>query len=277
METAVFLTKLDKNPQENRRKLNAKSYEKVSFVQEGFSRFYFGQEFCERLIPPEEELKHALDLAKELKMEFTLVTPYVTEKGLEQWEKLLETLYSLRPHSEVVINDWGILHLFGERFPQFTKVLGRLQTKQKRGPRILRLMEKVPVEMIEHFMCFNVDAPHLSAFYNSLGINRFELDNPPQGIKRTGSTQASLYFPYVYVSTTRMCLTNQSDHRRESMRAIFPCSRECREIHFNIEHNEIPIKVTIAGNTQFYYSDLLPSSLEELYINRLVFQPEIPM
>lgn len=242
-----------------------------------FHRLYFGQEFCERLIPTKSWLEKALNFKEERSIEFTFLTPFVSEAGLRKWEEILEILYSLSPESEVVINDLGIYHLIRERFPRFTKVLGRLLTKQKRGPRILRMEGKVPEQMIEHFRRFNADVPFLSVFYKELGFNRIELDNTLQGISRDSDMPASLYFPHIYVSTTRMCLTNQSDNRKESMRAIFPCKKECRNIRFTIEHNEIPVPVTIAGNTQFILSEKLPPSPEGLHIDRLVFEPERPI
>ncbi|MCE1246455.1 MAG: hypothetical protein LWY06_07415 [Firmicutes bacterium] len=244
---------------------------------EAFDRLYFGQEFCERLIPSEKDLKEALDFAGLKKAGFTFLTPFVTEQGLEMWGRLLEKLYSLKPDCEVVVNDVGILHLIREKFSGFVPVLGRLLTKQKRGPQILRMEGKVPDSTIEHFRRFNADVPVLAGFYHQLGINRIELDNTLQGISRDNTTAASLYFPYAYVSTTRMCLTNQSDNRTRSMRAIFPCKHECADIHFEIEHGEIPIPVTIAGNTQFIVNRRLPESPDSLYIDRLVYEPEIPV
>ncbi|MCD4782931.1 MAG: hypothetical protein K8T10_03760 [Candidatus Eremiobacteraeota bacterium] len=242
-----------------------------------FNRLYFGQEFCEKLIPSTNDIGKALDFAQNNNMEFTFLTPFVTEDGLEKWEKILEYMHGMKPGAEVVINDMGIFHLIRERFPDFKRVLGRLLTKQKRGPRILRMKGKVPDETIEHFQRFNADAPKLAGFYKNLGFTRIELDNTLQGISRDNETPASLYFPYIYVSTTRMCLTNQCDDRKESMRAIFPCKKECRQIHFTIEHGEIPIPVTIAGNTQFIYNDRLPESPDNLHIDRLVYEPCVPV
>lgn len=241
------------------------------------SRLYFGQEFCERLLPGKSDMEKALEFADKHEMEFTFVTPFVTERGLEMWEELLEHLHNLNPGVEVVINDLGIFHLIREKHTDFKPVLGRLLTKQKRGPRILRLQGKVPDEMIDHFRRFNADVPQVSGFYQKLGFTRIELDNTLQGISRDGDMPASLYFPYIYVSTTRMCLTNNCDDRKESLRAIFPCKKECQKIHFRISHREIPVDVIVAGNTQFIHNDRLPENLEELGIDRLIFEPEIPI
>jgi len=242
-----------------------------------FNRLYFGQEFCERLIPTKSQLEKSLKFAEKNNLKFTFITPFVTEDGLIKWETILEHLHSLNPDAEVVINDIGILHLIRERFQSFKRVLGRLLTKQKRGPRILRMEGNVPDQMIQHFRRFNADVPHLAKFYRELGFQRIELDNTLQGIHRDSDTPASLYFPYIYVSTTRMCLTNQCDNRKESMRAIFPCERECRRIHFKIKHGEIPGPVTVAGNTQFIFNEKLPDSPGEIFIDRLVYEPEIPI
>lgn len=242
-----------------------------------FQRLYFGQEFCDRLIPTSDDLLFALNFAKDNNLSFTLLTPFSSEIGLEKWEKILETLYRESPDNEVVFNDMGVLHLILEKFPRFKKILGRLLTKQKRGPRILRIMGKVPEEMIDHFRRFNADVPKLAKFYREIGIERMELDNALQGINRDSNMPASLYYPYIYVSTTRMCLTNQSNDRQENMRAIFPCKRECHNAHFEIQHQEIPLPVTIAGNTQFIYNDKLPENPSEIFIDRLVYEPQIPI
>lgn len=242
-----------------------------------FSRIYFGQEFCERLIPGIKELEKAIIFAEESGLAFTFVTPFVTEAGLESWGNLLEKLHELAPGSEVVFNDLGLFDLSKEKYGGFVNLLGRLLIKQKRGPRILRLMNKAPEEMIGHFRRFNADYPQLARFYKELGFSRYELDNTLQGIERDSEVPASIYFPYLYVTTTRMCLVNQCDSRTESMRAIFPCKQECRRMDFEISHSEIPTPVILAGNTQFIKNENLPQDLEKNLIDRLVYQPEIPI
>lgn len=72
-----------------------------------FSRVYFGNEFCQRLIPSAKELEQVLDFVSEKSLPFTLVTPYVTDEGLRILESLLLKLEKRKPGSEVVVNDWG--------------------------------------------------------------------------------------------------------------------------------------------------------------------------
>lgn len=242
-----------------------------------FDRIYFGQEFCERLAPTLDEMNKAFVFAKKKGADFTLVTPFVTEEGLEKWAQMAKEYLELYPGGEIVFNDFGIFDEIMGHHPRATPILGRLLTKQKRGPRIQRLRGQVPETMMEHFRRFNADAPHLSTFYKSLGIKRIELDNTLQGIARDDDFRASLYYPYYYVSTSRMCLVNQCDDREEPMRAIFPCKRECRQVRFKITHSEIPAQITLAGNTQFGINKNLPPQPGEIYVDRLVYEPEPPV
>lgn len=245
--------------------------------QGGYGRLYFGQEFCERLLPSVGQLDQMLDQARELGLAFTLVTPYVTEEGLERVEALVEHLSGRGSEYEVVVNDWGVLHWLRESYPKIVPVLGRLLTKQKRGPRILNLKGLVPDAMLDHFRRSNVDLQIMVEFLKKMGITRVELDNLLQGVARENPLAASIYTPYAYISTTRLCLTNSCDHRTQSLRAIFPCGQECRIYRFRLTHPSMPVPLILGGNTYFYRLDELPANLEQLGIDRVVFQPEIPI
>ncbi len=62
------------------------------------------------------------------------MTPFVTNRGLEQLEELLPVLAQTLPDAEVVVNDWGVLQLLRSEYPELKPVLGRLLNKSKRGP-----------------------------------------------------------------------------------------------------------------------------------------------
>ena len=242
-----------------------------------FDRLYYGCEFCERLIPSRPRLEEALTFAAERDMAFTCITPYVTDAGADRLKPTLEWLAENRPGAEVVVNDWGMLHFLSERELPLEPVLGRLLTKQKRGPRLLRVTSRVPEAMVDHFRRSNVDVPVLREFLQSKGVHRVELDNLPHGIARDPGMPASLYYPYLYVSTTRLCLSNSCDRRTKPLRAIFPCGQECQTYTFRLSHEDMPVELLLRGNTQFYVNEKLPDNLHELGIDRLVFEPEIPL
>ena len=79
-------------------------------------------------------------------MDFTFVTPYVTNKGLKQLEALLQAVAREVPQAEVIFNDWGVFHFLQEAQLPVTPVLGRLLTKLKKGPRIMNIIDQVPAE-----------------------------------------------------------------------------------------------------------------------------------
>ena len=262
MEKAIFIS-------------NTKNLE---LITREYTRLYFGIEFCERLIPSTEELSYILNFTIANNMDFTFVTPFVTDNGLKKLEPLIEYLVNFEKQVEIVINDWGFLSLLKKRKWNGPLVLGRLLTKQKRGPRIMNVLHKLPKAAVEHFRQSNIDVPILSDFLIENGIYRVELDNLLQGISRPNSLlKGSLYFPYAYVTVTRYCLIASSVSKTTIFRSISPCNKECQNHEFELSHASMPVKLLLKGNTQFFRNDNLPNDLESLNIDRLVFEPKLPI
>lgn len=262
MERAIFISNIDN----------------LKYVDSKYSRLYFGNEFCQRLIPSLEDLKKAAEFILKKRMDFTLVTPYVTDEGLEVLRPIAEFVARNLPEAEFVINDWGVLRILRKEFDFLKFVLGRLLTKQKRGPRILSLKDKIFPDTIRHFKGSNIDVPELSEFLMNNGIVRVELDNLLQGIDRENpSLRASLYIPYNYVTTTRYCLTAGCVTGENHLRSISNCNKECQKYTFRLRHKKMPVDLLLKGNTQFFKNNSLPSNLEKLNIDRIVYQPEIPI
>jgi len=251
--------------------------EHLSLLDESHQRVYFGNEFCERLIPGREDLQQVAAWADSHSLPLTLVTPYVTDEGLRSIRRLLEEAGKLNCLDEVVFNDWGVLTLLEESGERFAPVLGRLLTKQKRGPRILNMMEKVPPAMLAHFRRTSADSESFSSFLRQRGISRIELDNLLQGIERTSDTPASLHIPYAYVSTTRYCLTAYAGSENPYFRKIEPCDRQCRRYSFELRNRGMPVILFLKGNTYFFKNPDLPDNPEKLRIDRIVESPVIPM
>jgi hypothetical protein len=263
MEQAIFISKV----------------KDLEYVTLQYSRLYFGIEFCQNLIPTMEDLEYILRFISEKEMYITLVTPYVNNRGIEKLKLLSEYLITHQPQSEIVINDWGFLNWIHKRYPNLNLVLGRLLTKQKRGPRILKLIDKVSETMVEHFRQSNVDSSLLTEFLINKGIKRVEFDNPFQGLSRPShSLKGSLYTPFVYVTTTRFCPTTLGEKRiNKPLRAILPCNKGCQRYTFRLTHTQMPVELLLKGNTQFFKNEYLPKDLDQLTIDRLVYQPTIPL
>nr|AQS32425.1 hypothetical protein [uncultured archaeon] len=250
----------------------------LKYWNKKYTRLYFGNEFCQRLIPTAEDLDSVINFVKKNNIKLSFVTPFVTNEGINKLEPLLELLNKKLPESEVIINDYGTLELMREKKFKLKPVLGRLLTKQKRGPRIINIMDKLPKPAIKHFRKSNAEVPIFQEFLVKNGFERVELDNLLQGIEDDFSKskiKASLYYPYAYVTTTRFCLTAICD-KKDAIPGIYPCKRECQKYGpFKLTNKHMPVPLLLKGNTQFFENKKLPKDLEERGIDRLVYEPEL--
>ncbi len=289
MERAVFITKLSQ----------------LKYVNEEYSRLYYGNEFCERLIPSLQDLKEILGYIKIRGLNFSFVSPYVTNIGLGKIKVIFEFLKVEKINCEVIINDWGLLNLINYEYLNFQPVLGRLLTKQKRGPRLIKLLKrqvrprlkvnpespgqrqilihkKLPFDLDPYYKGSNASSvPIIHNFLISQHIKRIELDNIAQGLflkLPKDKILASVYLPYVYISTTFFCPTAGCDQKKKSLLKIKPCNRQCQRYLFKLRHKTMPKVIYLKGNTQFYKNTRLSMrELEESGVDRIVYQPEIPI
>src|SRR6185369_1773187 len=86
------------------------------FGQVTFSRWVYGNEFCEHLIPAPGKLEQVIGAASERGLPLTFLTPYCSDAGIEALIPLFDLLSSTTD-SEVVFNDWGVLNVLRRDFP----------------------------------------------------------------------------------------------------------------------------------------------------------------
>jgi len=249
----------------------------------GYSRLYYGIEFCQHQIPTKEELRTALAFARDHSLEFTLVTPYVSETGLKRLEILFDYLRENEPSTEIVVNDWGVLHWLRREYPFKNIALGRIPNKMKRDPRIHHYMDKMPPEALLNFQDCSLSVPAVRKLLIELGVKRLEFDNLLQGMKMDlGSDPPmmtnSLYHPIGYITTTRLCKAGNLDEKELSVfQVLETCERSCRNYRTFFRNQAMKDPIIAQGNTFFYKNTQLPPNLEELGIDRLIFEPEVPM
>lgn len=265
MERAIYLTKVSQ----------------LKYLSAEFSRVYFGNEFCERLLPGLEDLKKVISHVSQMRLKFTLLTPYVTNRGLKHLISLFDMVAQEYPGSEVVFNDYGVLRVLLSAYSCLKPVMGRLLNKMKRGPRLMNFIGVLPETTIRYFRKSSLDTPEFGSFLLSKGIKRVELDNLLQGIDLNLSRfgiSASLYVPYVYVTTTRICLAiNCDEHGKEDIIGIFPCKRECQKYTFYLNNRVMPVTLIRKGNTVFFKNEKIPSNLDSIGVDRIVYEPELPI
>ncbi len=265
MEQALFITKT----------------ENLKYWNRDFTRLYFGIEFCERLLPSPSQLQRVLTFVEEHDAAFTLVTPYVTNRGLKHVEKLMVLVSTSKPTSELVFNDWGVLHLLQEKHYPLTPVLGRLLNKMKRGPRIMAVKDLIPVTSREFFTTPNLSIPEVADFLIRHHIRRVEFDNLLQGLTLDGISSElhlSLYLPFAYITTTRFCLMPSPSPSHVMKIGVLPCKKECQRYAFQLNNPAMTTPLIRKGNTIFFSNESIPLEvIREKKVNRVVLEPEIPL
>ncbi len=265
---------------------------RIKDIRENTTRVYFGNEFCENLIPILDTLKKWYFFIKTKNKEFTFVTPFVTNIGLKKLESLLAFL-NYQKNNEVVFNDWGVFKLMKDNFKNLNPVLGRLLTKQCRDPRMLKIFlhkqktreilssgketktivfpKKIPHTLFMHYQASVINAPIFQKYLLSQDINRVEIDNLiwEMNVKVDKNIKVSIYLPYGYIATTRLC--------GKLTLTYTACKKECKKYFLRLKDESLPVPFYGIGNTVFYKSQI-PSNkyLEKLGIDRIVYQPRLP-
>jgi hypothetical protein len=229
------------------------TFEPSSAHSGSYQRLYIGDEFCERRLPTPALLAKAVGWAEANGRKITLVTPSLSDEGLQRLSELLDLLGDKKSEKfEVVINDFGGLSLLNSRYKgRFLPVLGRLLM-----PKSLSMTSGVDVfrEFLE--------------FTRKWGITGLEFNTLPfseslQSQMAEYGLASHLYLPYRFMAVTRFCTCvngyalNYRDATREakSGRARTPhcCNRGCID-HFSVMTGKLlgaGDKVWVKGNTWF--------------------------
>ena len=258
------------------------------------SRLYFGQEFCEHLIPDPEELETAYSFCRQLGWDLTYVTGCLTEPGLSRVIANLECLSRQDEDCEVVVNDWGLLSVIARDFARLQPVLGRLLVKQ------LRLAESVSWPAIcmneisaseqdiragqaRALQRLNCSIAEYRQELRRLGVGRFELDIVPQSVDLGTDAWGfgvSCYYPWGYVTGGRNCSTAAiTDARRKFNVLAEPCPRPCQQLNRAMPTPTLPGPTVQRGNTIFIFHPALAERYltGQIPVDRIVFEPYIPI
>ncbi|MBU4216575.1 class I SAM-dependent methyltransferase [Candidatus Parcubacteria bacterium] len=231
---------------------------------------YFGNEFCENLIPDKGEVLALLKYVHKNGLTLTLLTPYCTDHGIE---KLREILPLLPVRTEVVFSDWGVLELIKKY--NLVPILGRLMISIKRDVRI----KTTDLKNLDYFKTCNLESKDFQNFLIKNDIFRVELDNVVQGykFKLHKKIKISLHYPFVYVSTSRKCITAYcADPLQTDCLPLSGCNFECTKYVFRASLADGETKLIFKGNSIFYKNEEVNKNIEELSADRLVYSPELP-
>jgi hypothetical protein len=245
-------------------------------------RVYIGDEFCIHRLPHIDELAGVCRLVSDQNEGLTFLTPPLTDEGLERSTPLFDFLKDNNPHAEVVVNDWGVLLFLQQYYPLLRLSLGRLLNKGFKDPRLTNPEEAsgFSAETAELFNRCTFDSFEFLAKIRELDIMRLERDLLPYAepeIQSLREVESSVYFPFGYISTGRVCWVASFKSTTDKKYAISDgCRRSCNKMSLNLNHAGTNLQLFQAGNTIFYL--YAPSKLAALvkhaktYNLRLVYQ-----
>lgn len=255
------------------------SIEQCENWSEGYGRIYFGSEFCERALPGWTQVEKVAQFAADHDLHLSFLTAYYGNAGLEKVKDILYRVNSLGRKTEVIVNDWGLMYFLTQEngLDMLEPVLGRLLNKLPRDPRISNIYTSINTYQKEAMGSTNIRHEWVRNFWKSRGVKRVELDNVCQDIflPEDEDISYSLYYPYVFISTTRDCLTNSCDQELVLSREKRECGRECKRYTFTLDHAILPEKIFYKGNAYLFYNADIEAKLALKSINRLVYQPQL--
>jgi hypothetical protein len=275
---------------------NLKNLLKQCLTPEKLERVYFGTEFCQRLIPDNKDLKEAIRITWEAGLDFSYVTPPSTESGIETLKSRFSFLREeCKPSKgiEVIVNDWGVLRILRQQFPEFKPVFGRMMNRMIRDPRVAPyyVSSTAPKEGLTVVQQSSLTNPLYQKSLREWGVDRHEFDNLFQGIKvevEEKDVFFSVYIPYGYVATGRVCMPGSFNLPKEDkFTEYMGCQRECQEFTHKLKNSQSPfsnrsLELIQRGNTIFYPNSLV--MLKSVFngdisgsLDRIVFQPGIPI
>ena len=241
---------------------------------------YLGSEFCEKKLFTLKDLKNIV--SKKYKCRIILVFPYLTQSYLDKVKDMLEFINKNNNiFHEIVFNDWGLFYFIRKNYPNMKLVLGRLLTKQKTDPIAYNIVytkqtissyannifvpKKVSQETKDFFSQTLINSKIFQKFMMVNNIVRVELDNVnwKMNIKLPKQIRASVYYPYVKITTTRHC---------SFLNMATKCKKQCETQNIKLNKYRADYNYIIRGNSINYKNNKLPDikCLENNCIDRIV-------
>jgi hypothetical protein len=231
-------------------------------------RVYLGDEFCVQRLPRPDEFDSLIRTAAANGWKTTLLTPPLTDDGLRRCRPLLDRLQQHDPCAEVVVNDWGVLLFLKQHYATLRAAVGRLLNRGFKDPRLgdARDAARSSPDMAELLNRGTFDDREFCRKMAELGVERFERDLLPYELlpqDRTLSGSTSIYFPFGYITTGRVCwvASFQADPGRK-FSLSHACGRPCSRFWLALNHDHLVLRTFQDGNTVFYLYP--PDSLRAL-------------
>lgn len=244
------------------------SIEKIKQLggRKNFNYIYFGNEFCEYKIPSLKEIEKCITISKEDLLRFVFVTPPVTDYGLQKLEKIFECFVSNGNEVDVVVNDYGVLELLRESKGEMGIIMGRIMDKTSHDSRASeeKINNYYGRSGLEFARTPGVISLYTKKTLEGYNITRYEFDMPKVGLELKGCQKKSLYWPYSYLTTGRVCSTRslKLEGKDKYLVGNEVCNQQCRNMQIEKRKplngfcdNVSDLFLFERGNTVFYITN----------------------
>lgn len=245
-------------------------YLKDNFIEEhvlfkkDISRLYIGNEFCHNLFPDEDTLMKMMEKANNERLNITLCFTYLRDCYIEKTKNIIDKVYKWCRKNDVkagiIINDWGMLKVIGEKTDYFNLSLGVLLNKRKKDPRYF--YKKGYNEKKELMAVNSLNSPFFNKYLKSLKINRYEYENCGYRISIAEGNH-SLHVPFYVTNTSQYCTLYAmcTNLDRGKQKLVKSCPKYCEEYVFAYPSH---LKMVGRYNSLFAFDDTLLKNHEEL-------------
>ena len=260
---------------------------------ESIEGVYFGQETCEKLIPSIKDMQAAVSYCLEKQYSFTFATPYVGPHGMQKLLQLFDYLQLEASGSEVVVNDFGVLHQLCKNYKDLSPTLGRLLVKTKRDPRYsisgfeaaetdindMKVVEKNQAETIQSSA---LELTEYQSFLRLKGVKRICIDSPSPGFNEKlwagNLLPVDLYWPWAYITSSRSCpVAAITQPGKESHPTEEHCKYQCRKFGFGFKSDKKMLPTVLRGNAVWMNTTSQFESSLRFSFDRLIYQPYVPV
>ena len=250
------------------------------------THMYFGNEFCQYLLPKISNVRIAIKYCEQKGLDFVLITPPLTEYGINICREYLELFMNLKKDFSIVVNDIGLLQLIKEMKYSGKIIFGRIMEKSIHEIRITDLEEKEYYTEIgyKYIHSLAYQSKYFLDFLKENDISRIGYD----GNKNVTDLDASnigidYYFPTEYLTTGRMCLfriagQSEKDKYLLNDKCAHLCQNSMEILTTQISYLKIDesgkrireMEICRTGNTLFY----LHCSVNTAISDRIVLDVE---
>jgi hypothetical protein len=226
---------------------------------------YFGNDTCEHLLLNPSDIPKAIRIVKSKRWHIVFRLPPMSQSTQSKFEEVLEMLdaYSC----EVVINDFGVLHL-AQKYPNIKLTLGRLFFKTQRNAFIDTFVQKdVSREVFDHQLSniahSEYEIPQVREMLKSLQISRVSLENiaiESSFISQKPYLYVDIYYPHILLACGRACESASLSNPDGAYHPQLFCAKPCENAMMSFEITKYN---GVFLNTNGYYKSEVGICFEE--------------